>query len=264
MSRSTQHTQLTQVEVGYGSTCPHCAEPWQPTLQIEISTRGRGAAAARSTAAIGWGGADAADDAAGGRKATARESLSSPLLSPTLLLQAIATTHPLIPVCVLIIVDECVPEYLAMSGDERALLAQEIEVALQSVHGQHALGRGWRRARTQFPSIFWNMCWHLASEGLLPLLRHFELDDTRLSPNGYIEVVHAPRRAAAGPVLPPLPPLPPPPSAEAGSSACLPVEPEEALLEGGDEVDFRGWVDAAGCFRTACVYAAVAAPADAE
>ena len=186
------------MEVGYGSTCPHCAEPWQPTLQIEISTRGRGApAAARSTAAIGWGGADAADDAAGGRHATSRESLSSPLLSPTLLLQAIATTHPLIPVCVLIIVDECVPEYLAMSGDERALPAQEIEVALQSVHGQHALGRGWRRARTQFPSIFWNMCWHLASEGLLPLLRHFELDDTRLSPNGYIEVVHAPRRAAA-------------------------------------------------------------------
>ena len=150
-----------------------------------------------------------------------------------------------------------------MCGDEHAPapLAQEIEVALQSVHGQHALGRGWRRARTQFPSIFWNMCWHLASEGLLPLLRHFELDDTRLSPNGYIEVVHAPRRAAAGPVLPP---LPPPPSAEAGSSATLPREPEEALPEGGGEVDFRGWVDAAGCFRTACVYAAVAAPADAE
>ncbi|KAL3922526.1 MAG: hypothetical protein SGPRY_004530, partial [Prymnesium sp.] len=62
----------------------------------------------------------------------------------------------------------------------------ELTVLLNSASGRRAFSDGWRLSRHLFPSVFWNLTWHLAPEGLLSMLPHFELCPVRYQAQPFV------------------------------------------------------------------------------
>ena len=112
--------------------------------------------------------------------------------------------------------------------------------------GRLALSDGWDECRRLFPTIFWNLCWHLDPDDLLPSLKHFRLRsvgrrDEGSEPLSEVMLEFVPAARTRWTTVPALaaPAAPSPPQAEAS-----PTTKGASLV-----FDFGGWVDAAGRFR---------------
>ena len=127
------------VALEYSSSCPQCGHRWYPLIDISLSGPMSEERAAEMTDLMA---AEAADAPGVTDESADATSVQCHFLSPSLLLQ-------------------------------------EVVVALQSAHGQRALSEGWTVCRDMFPSLYWNLCWHLGPEGLLRSLPHFKLAPVR-------------------------------------------------------------------------------------
>ena len=128
------------------------------------------------------------------------------------------------------------------------LLLQEISMLHQlelGAHGRQALGDGWRECRRLFPSIFWNLCWYLAPQGLLQSLPHFRLrplppTPSRTSP-GEILMLFDPNLAVGTSERTLLDCTSPVPFPNKSSN-------DDDAIEADDDIDFGGWIDEGGHF----------------
>ena len=223
------HLAGEEADFRYASKCARCSAPWQPLLIIRL---GDSPIASASEPATGAMALDLSDEAATTScprafKDGTRETgdlrggeLSCPFLSPEMLLQEIA------------------------------MITQNANAQ----YGQRALAEGWRRCRNLFPSLFWNLCWHFAPEGLLRLLPHFQLQHMPA------ESEPSARRSA-----PPLYELKLIRCVEENLQACAadgdglagiwpplqaPHVQSTGSLHEDERTNFGGWVDAFGHFRT--------------
>ena len=261
-------------DAGYSSRCPACETEWQPELTVELSppltplAAGDGGDAPpivrteTSSDAPSMTEAEAAANAADAAEARAALRRWDPAADGS----GAAPEPPVEG-------DTGEVSVSAVPFLSPALLLQELAMLLQHNRGKRACADGWRQCRLVFPSVFWNLCWHLAPEGLLPLLGHFRAQPPRAVA---ASAAAADGAAAAG--------------GESGDAGGSEPEPEEGLLLlvgewvsttarrrsptaladawdhptaaalGDDEAppraaagrpDFGGCVDARGCFRVA-------------
>jgi hypothetical protein len=236
------HLAGEQAHLDYASRCPRCSGFWQPLLLVRL---GDDTSAHDGRAAAPLGELEESDEAS-----------SDPALPAAIRVKSRGDeTHESA---------DAVDGELSCPFLSPSLLLQELAMVTQNAsgqHGQRALADGWLRCRNLFPSLFWNLCWHFAPEGLLPLVPHFRLrlapmeaapaeastpQDDPASPASKpyeLQLVHCAEEDCAGPLSEGVSPPP---------SFWQSVQGQASNGNGEGEVGeaFMGWVDAYGHFWT--------------